>query len=84
MVTPLGCGVDKTWNQLIDGKCGVRALSLEDLKMNAFDTETQLATFVQLTSKVAALVPTGTNPGEFNHQIWLNSKVQPYHFAMFG
>jgi len=76
MLTPLGCGVDKTWKQLIDGKCGVRALRLEDLKMNAFDTETQLTTFDQLTSKVAALVPTGTNPGEFNEEIWLNSKVQ--------
>jgi len=78
MVTPLGCGVDKTWNQLIHGKCGVRALCLDDLKMNAFDQETQLTTFDQLTSKVAALVPTGTNPGEFNHQIWLNSKVHQY------
>jgi 3-oxoacyl-[acyl-carrier-protein] synthase II len=75
MVTPLGCGVDKTWKQLIGGKCGVRELCLEDLKMKGFDTETQLTTFHQLTSKVAAVVPTGTNPGEFNEEIWLNSKV---------
>ena len=75
MVTPLGCGVGTTWKRLIDGDCGVRALSLEDLKMNSFDKETQLSAFEQLTSKVAALVPTGTNPGEFNDQIWLNSKV---------
>ncbi|PNY11168.1 3-oxoacyl-(acyl-carrier-protein) synthase chloroplastic-like [Trifolium pratense] len=74
MVTPLGCGVDQTWKQLIDGKCGVRALCLEDLKMKDFDTETQLTTFDQLTSKVAAIVPTGTNQGEFNEEIWLNSK----------
>ncbi|WJX11899.1 beta-ketoacyl-[acyl-carrier-protein] synthase II [Trifolium repens] len=74
MVTPLGCGVDKTWKQLIDGKCGVRELCLEDLKMKSFDTETQFTTFDQLTSKVAAVVPTGTNPGEFNEEIWLNSK----------
>ncbi|KAJ1416822.1 Thiolase-like [Sesbania bispinosa] len=74
MVTPLGCGVDKTWKHLIDGKCGVRALCLEDLKMNGFDRETQLSTFEQLTSKVAAVVPTGTNPGEFNEEMWLNSK----------
>ncbi|KAI5435215.1 hypothetical protein KIW84_011025 [Lathyrus oleraceus] len=74
MVTPLGCGVDKTWNQLIDGKCGIRALRLEDLKMNSFDSETQLTTFDQLTSKVAAVVPTGTNKGEFNEELWLNSK----------
>ena len=75
MVTPLGCGVDTTWKRLVGGECGVRALSLEDLKMNAFDRETQLSTFDQLTSKVAAVVPTGTNPGECDHQIWLNSKV---------
>uniref|UniRef100_C6SZK7 beta-ketoacyl-[acyl-carrier-protein] synthase I n=1 Tax=Glycine max TaxID=3847 RepID=C6SZK7_SOYBN len=74
MVTPLGCGVDTTWKRLVGGECGVGALSLEDLKMNAFDRETQLSTFDQLTSKVAAVVPTGTNPGEFDHQIWLNSK----------
>ncbi|KAG4976822.1 3-oxoacyl-[acyl-carrier-protein] synthase, mitochondrial [Glycine max] len=74
MVTPLGCGVDTTWKRLVGGECGVRALSLEDLKMNAFDRETQLSTFDQLTSKVAAVVPTGTDPGEFDHQIWLNSK----------
>ncbi|KAL5068019.1 hypothetical protein RYX36_018906 [Vicia faba] len=74
MVTPLGCGVDKTWKQLIDGKCGIRALRLEDLKMSSFDSETQLTTFDQLTSKVAAIVPTGTNPGQFNDEFWLNSK----------
>ncbi|XP_061368596.1 3-oxoacyl-[acyl-carrier-protein] synthase, mitochondrial isoform X2 [Gastrolobium bilobum] len=74
MVTPLGCGVDKTWKNLIDGKCGIRALCLEDLKMNCFDIDTQLSTFDQLTSKVAAVVPSGTNPGEFNEEIWLNSK----------
>ena len=75
MVTPLGCGVETTWKHLIDGKCGIRALCLEDLKMNAFDRETQLNTFDQLASKVAAIVPTGTNPGEFNEEMWLNSKV---------
>ncbi|XP_020227212.1 3-oxoacyl-[acyl-carrier-protein] synthase, mitochondrial [Cajanus cajan] len=74
MVTPLGCGVHATWKRLIDGECGVRELRLEDLKMNAFHEETQSTTFHHLTSKVAALVPTGTNPGEFTDQIWLNSK----------
>lgn len=74
MVTPLGCGVDTTWKRLIEGKCGIRAISPEDLQMNAFDTDTQLYTFHQLSSKVAAVVPSGTQPGEFNHQLWLNSK----------
>lgn len=41
---------------------------------SSFDTETQLYTFDQLTSKVAAVVPCGTKTGEFNADLWLNSK----------
>ncbi|KAM7503699.1 hypothetical protein LguiB_002603 [Lonicera macranthoides] len=74
MVTPLGCGVETTWRRLIEGKCGVREISSEDLKMNSFDRDTQLHTFDQLSSKVAAVVPCGINPGEFNGDLWLNSK----------
>ncbi|GFP86665.1 3-oxoacyl-[acyl-carrier-protein] synthase mitochondrial [Phtheirospermum japonicum] len=74
MVTPLGCGVDVTWKRLVDGECGIRAITIEDLKMNSFDRETQLHTFDQLTSKVAGIVPCGSNPGEFSEQLWLNSK----------
>lgn len=74
VVTPLGCGVETTWKRLIDGKCGIRAVLPEDLKMNGFDRETQLQTFNQLTSKVAAIVPSGTSPGDFNEDVWLNSK----------
>ncbi|KAL7218851.1 hypothetical protein ACSBR2_012012 [Camellia fascicularis] len=74
MVTPLGCGVETTWKRLIEGVCGVRAITPEDLKTSGFDRETQLHTFDQLTSKVAAIVPCGTNPGDFNADIWLNSK----------
>ncbi|KAL3820003.1 hypothetical protein ACJIZ3_005908 [Penstemon smallii] len=74
MVTPLGCGVESTWKRLIEGECGIRTITPEDLKMNGFDRETQLHTFDQLTSKVAATVPSGANPGEFNEDLWLNSK----------
>ncbi|CAI9294828.1 hypothetical protein Lser_V15G34811 [Lactuca serriola] len=74
MVTPLGCGVETTWNRLIKGESGIRALSLEDLKMNGFDRDTQSYTFDQLTSKVAGIVPSGTKPGEFNEALWLDSK----------
>ncbi|KAJ6686842.1 POLYKETIDE SYNTHASE-RELATED [Salix purpurea] len=42
--------------------------------MSSFDRETQLYTFDQLTSKVAAVVPRGTKTGEFNANLWLNSK----------
>ncbi|XP_065850705.1 3-oxoacyl-[acyl-carrier-protein] synthase, mitochondrial [Euphorbia lathyris] len=74
MVTPLGCGVEITWKRLIDGNCGIRAITPEDLKMDNFDRETQLHTFDSLTSKVAAIVPCGTGHGEFNEDLWLNSK----------
>nr|GEY48701.1 3-oxoacyl-[acyl-carrier-protein] synthase, mitochondrial [Tanacetum cinerariifolium] len=74
MVTPLGCGVETTWKRLIKGDSGIRALSVEDLKMSGFEKDTQSYTFDQLTSKVAAIVPCGTNPGEFNEQSWLDSK----------
>ncbi|CAB4274094.1 unnamed protein product [Prunus armeniaca] len=74
MVTPLACGVETTWKRLIEGDCGIRALTPQDLKMNGFDTETQSYTYDQLTSKVAAIVPCGTNPGEFNEDLWFSSK----------
>lgn len=75
MVTPLGCGVEPTWKRLIGGKCGIRAITIDDLKMNNFDKDAQLHAFDQLTSKVAAIVPCGTNPDQFNEALWLNSKV---------
>ncbi|KAG5545679.1 hypothetical protein RHGRI_017979 [Rhododendron griersonianum] len=74
MVTPLGCGVEATWKRLIVGECGVRSITPEDLKMSEFDKETRLHTYDQLTSKVAATVPCGTNSDQFNEEIWLNSK----------
>ncbi|PON44607.1 Polyketide synthase, beta-ketoacyl synthase domain containing protein [Trema orientale] len=76
MVTPLGCGVETTWTRLVKGESGIRALSPDDLKMSSFDKETQLHTYEQLTSKVAAIVPCGTKPGQFNEDFWLNSNDQ--------
>ena len=75
MVTPLGCGVETTWKRLIEGECGVRAIGSKYLKLDGFDAETQAHVFDQLTSKVAAIVPSGANPGEFDEQMWLNAKV---------
>lgn len=75
IVTPLGCGVEVTWKRLIEGECGIRAITVEDLKMKSFDIETQQQTFNQLSSRVAGIVPCGSNPGEFNEDLWLNSKV---------
>ncbi|KAG2242424.1 hypothetical protein Bca52824_095731 [Brassica carinata] len=75
MVTPLGRGVETTWRCLIGGDCGIRGLTPDDLKMNSFDDEKNSYTFDQLSSKVAAFVPHGTNPGEFDEGLWLNSKA---------
>ncbi|KAL0702256.1 hypothetical protein Bca4012_058378 [Brassica carinata] len=55
--------------------CGIRGLTPDDLKMNSFDDEKKSYTFDQLSSKVAAFVPHGTNPGEFDEGLWLNSKA---------
>ncbi|GAB2285225.1 hypothetical protein Dimus_019678 [Dionaea muscipula] len=76
MVTPLGCGVETTWRRLIGEECGVRAITNEDLKMDGFDSETRSHVFDQLSSKVAAVVPSGDKDGEFNEQLWVNSKEQ--------
>ncbi|KAM7265728.1 hypothetical protein ACFE04_003411 [Oxalis oulophora] len=74
VVSPLGCGVETTWKRLIEGKCGIRNINVEDLKMASFDKDNQLHAFDQLNSKVAAFVPCGSNPGEFDESLWLNSK----------
>ncbi|PON48464.1 Polyketide synthase, beta-ketoacyl synthase domain containing protein [Parasponia andersonii] len=80
MVTQLGCGVEATWNRLLKGGFGIRALSLDDLMMSSFDKETQLHACEQLTYKVAAIVPCGTKPGQFNEDLWLNYKVECFCF----
>lgn len=76
MITPLGCGVETTWRRLVEGQCGVRALSPADLRMDNFDEATVMHTYDQLTSKVAAIVPCGNGQGQFDEQLWLQSKVK--------
>ncbi|RRT78386.1 hypothetical protein B296_00024618 [Ensete ventricosum] len=75
MVTPLGCGVGETWRRLVDERCGVRALTPADLRMDGFDEATVMHTYDQLTSKVAAIVPCGNGEGKFDEEQWLQSKV---------
>ncbi|THU44442.1 hypothetical protein C4D60_Mb02t07410 [Musa balbisiana] len=74
MVTPLGCGVGETWRRLVDERCGVRALTPADLRMDGFDEATVMHTYDQLTSKVAAIVPCGKGEGKFDEEQWLQSK----------
>jgi 3-oxoacyl-[acyl-carrier-protein] synthase II len=63
MVTPLGCGVDATWQRLTEGKSGARRI--ED-----FDVS-------DLASKIACQVPRGDgSEGTFNPDQWMEPKEQ--------
>jgi 3-oxoacyl-[acyl-carrier-protein] synthase II len=62
LVTPLGNGVKATWDRLIRGDSGIR-------RIDTFDTEA-------LPSKIAGLVPQGTETGQFNADDYLPPKEQ--------
>jgi len=63
MVTPLACGVEPTWQRLIEGRSGIRAIQ-------AFDVS-------DLPAKIAAQVPRGeTTSGLFNADEWVPPKEQ--------
>ncbi|KAJ8630873.1 hypothetical protein MRB53_024196 [Persea americana] len=60
LVSSHGCGVESALRRLIVGGCEIRAISLEDLKMEGFDEEARSHAFNQLTCKVVFLVPCGS------------------------
>ena len=60
LVTPLGNGVDSTWKRLIHSESGIR-------RIDTFNTE-------GVASKVAGLVPQGTEIGQFNSDDYLTPK----------
>lgn len=62
LVTPLGCGVETTWQNLIAGKSGIR-------RITAFDP-------TGYTCQVAGQVPEGTEPGQFNLEDYVPVKEQ--------
>lgn len=62
MVTPLGCGVDATWQRLIKHESGIR-------KIDRFDVS-------DLSSKIAGLIPLGDEPDAFHPDDWLAPKEQ--------
>ena len=63
MVSPLGCGVEPTWNRILNSESGAR-------KIDTFDVS-------DLTSQIACLIPRGdgTN-GTFNPNQWMEPKDQ--------
>jgi 3-oxoacyl-[acyl-carrier-protein] synthase II len=63
MVTPLGCGVDTTWQRILQGQSGAR-------KIEKFDVS-------DLSCKIACQVPRGDgSDGTFNPDQWMEPKEQ--------
>ncbi len=60
LVTPLGNGVKATWDRLIRSESGIR-------RIDTFNTDA-------LTSKIAGLVPQGTESGQFNFEDYIPAK----------
>lgn len=83
MVTPLGCGVETTWKKLNEGECGIRKLVIDDLKLDGFDADTRAHVYDQLTSKVAAIVPSGNQHGQYNEDLWIKVHVPDYYYLPY-
>src|SRR5258706_6690913 len=63
MVTPLACGVEPTWQRLINGESGAR-------RIESFDVS-------DLPAKIACQVPRGDGSnGSFNADQWMEPKEQ--------
>src|SRR4030095_12364498 len=63
MVTPLGCGVETTWQRLLAGQSGAR-------KIEKFNVE-------DLAAKIACQIPRGDgSDGAYNPDQWMEPKEQ--------
>ncbi|MGY8668791.1 beta-ketoacyl-ACP synthase II [Bradyrhizobium sp. UFLA05-109] len=63
MVSPLGCGVEPTWQRILNGESGAR-------KIETFDVS-------DLQTKIACVVPRGDGSnGTFNADQWMEPKDQ--------
>ena len=63
MVTPLGCGVETTWQRLLAGQSGAR-------RIEKFDVE-------DLAAKIACQIPRGDgSDGTYNPDQWMEPKEQ--------
>ena len=62
LVTPLACGVEASWQKLINGESGISAI-------NRFDVS-------DLPAKIAGHVPYGNGADEFNADDWVAPKEQ--------
>ncbi len=62
LVTPVGCGVDHAWSNLLAGKSGAQ-------RVTEFDVS-------DIASQVGCFIPRGQGPGEFNPDDWMEPKEQ--------
>jgi 3-oxoacyl-[acyl-carrier-protein] synthase II len=63
MVTPLGCGVEVSWQRILEGRSGAR-------QIDTFETS-------DLPCKIACMVPRGDgSDGTFNPDQWMEPKEQ--------
>jgi 3-oxoacyl-[acyl-carrier-protein] synthase II len=63
MVTPLGCGVEASWQRILEGRSGAR-------KIDTFEVS-------DLPCKIACMVPRGDgSDGTFNPDQWMEPKEQ--------
>jgi 3-oxoacyl-[acyl-carrier-protein] synthase II len=63
MVSPLGCGVETTWQRILEGRSGARVIDVFDVS--------------DLPSKIACMVPRGDgSEGTFNPDQWMEPKDQ--------
>ena len=73
MVTPLGCGVDVTWQRLLAGRSGAR-------RIDTFDVS-------DIPAKIACTIPRGDgSDGTYNPDQWMEPKEQRKvdHFIVFA
>uniref|UniRef100_A0A0A9D093 beta-ketoacyl-[acyl-carrier-protein] synthase I n=1 Tax=Arundo donax TaxID=35708 RepID=A0A0A9D093_ARUDO len=83
-VTPLGCGAGRTWDRLVSGECGVRALATEDLRLPGDDAEAAGRTLKQLPSRVVAAVPRGKGEAEFDEEAWTKGNKSVSGFIAYA
>ncbi|MGO8955006.1 MAG: beta-ketoacyl-ACP synthase II [Rhodomicrobium sp.] len=62
LVTPLGCGADHVWSNLLAGKSGARRVAEFDVS--------------DIACQIGFFIPRGSGPGEFNPDIAMEPKEQ--------
>ncbi|MDR1697152.1 MAG: beta-ketoacyl-ACP synthase II [Rickettsiales bacterium] len=62
IVSPVGCGVEFAWKNILAGKSGIRKIDMVDLS--------------DLPSQIGGQIPRGTAPGELNMDDFLDAREQ--------